>query len=214
MPAKPLLRYYRTVYHLAQNATEAFTLFIVLQKWFKAGWAKDFNNAVINEDVLRVIAQCTRRTAVVAIHILCDNGRRRTCNVFSLLERLSTEGTNTGPMRQRLRTVRATIDKIRLLRMNNDAHLAEEEEWKKAFGELKAKDVNRLLTEIYGVVCDCGSALGQDVIPYDQLCKVTSSNSERLIRALSEQVSAGKVGAHFPTIREWEDMKLAEADRG
>src|SRR6266481_4148278 len=122
-----LRRYYFNVYRLAQNAAEAFSMFAVIQTWFKeTGWHKDFENAVTNEDLLRIIAHCSRRTAIVATHILCDNGEQGTCNVFRLMQRLGQKGLDTKPMRQRLKSVQGLIQKIRLLRNYNDAHLTEQ----------------------------------------------------------------------------------------
>ena len=211
MSQEELRRYYFNVYRLAQNAAEAFTMFAVIQTWFKeTGWHKDFENAVTNEDLLRIIAHCSRRTAIVATHILCDNGEEGTCNVFRLMQRLGQKGLDTKPMRQRLKSVQGLIQKIRLLRNYNDAHLTEQEEWKTSFGELKARDVNRLLSALFSVIGGCGEVLNIETMPYDQLYKATVAYSERLIRALSEQVQAGKVGISFMSVREWHERREQE----
>jgi hypothetical protein len=213
MLEKELRRYYLNVYRLAQNAAEAFTLFAVIQTWFKkTGWTEDFDNALVNEDLLRIIAHCSRRTAIVATHILCDNGAEGTCNVFKLVERLGDKGIDTKSMRQRLRLVREPIQKIRLLRNYNDAHLKEKEEWKTGFGELKARDVNKLLSVIFSVVIDCGNDLDIPKMPFEQIYKGTVAHAERLIRALSEQVKAGRVGVRFQSVREWEEERHLQSE--
>src|SRR5207247_1729869 len=112
--------------------------------------------------------------------------------------------------RRQLKSVRGLIQKIRLLRNCNDAHLTEQEDWKKSFGELKARDVNRLLSILCSVIRDCGKVLNEEAMPYDQLYKATVANSERLIRALSEQVQAGKVGVRFMSVREWHERAQQE----
>src|SRR5438034_7816978 len=102
-----LRRYYFNVYWLAQNAAEAFTMFAVIQTWFQStAWSEDVNNAATNEDLLRVIGHCSRRTAIVATHILCDNGEQGTCNVFRLIQRLAEKGRDVKPMRRQLKSVR------------------------------------------------------------------------------------------------------------
>jgi len=186
-------------------------MFAVIQTWFRStAWSKDLDNAVTNEDLLRIIGHCSRRTFIVAIHILCDNGEQGRCNVFRLIQRFAEKGLDVKPMRQRLKSVRGLIQKIRLLRNSNDAHLTEREDWKKSFGELKAGDVHRLLLVLFSVIRDCGRILNLVAMPYDQLYKATVANSERLIRALSEQIQADKVGTRFMSVREWHERAHQE----
>jgi hypothetical protein len=186
-------------------------MFAVIQSWFQStAWSKDVENAATNEDLLRIIGDCSRRTAIVATHILCDNGKQGTCNVFRLIKRFAEKGLDVKPMRRELKSVQGLIQKIRLLRNSNDAHLTEREDWKKGFGELKARDVNRLLSVLFSVIRDCGKVLNEDAMPYDQLYKATLANSERLIRALREQVQAGKVGVKLMSVREWHERAHQE----
>src|SRR6266478_3091838 len=129
------IRYFGSVYRLAQQAAEAVAFFGVIHRWFKTDWIKDFDNSVVNEDLLRIIASTSRRTSIVTIHILCDNRRHGSCNVFRLVERIGLSQIEKRAMRQRLRSIASTIRKVSTLRNHMDAHLAEGDEWRKDFGD-------------------------------------------------------------------------------
>src|SRR2546430_10866143 len=205
------LRYFRSVYRLAQQAAEAVAFFGVIRRWFNAEWIKDFNNAVVNEDLLRIIASTSKRTAIVTIHILCDNRKAGSCNVFRLVERIGLCRTEKRTIRQRLKSIAPTLRKVSTLRNHIDAHLVEDDEWRKGFGDgLKKADVDHLLTVIFSVLIDCGKVLGISKLRYDAVRKVSELYADRLVRALREQVSAGKTGRQLLSVRDWEEERESQ----
>jgi len=96
MSDKELRQYFRKVYNLAQQAAEAVALFGVYHDYFRTGWKKDFHNATVNEDLFRINASCAKRTSIVALHILCDNGKAGTCNGYDLIKRFECKGFRRG----------------------------------------------------------------------------------------------------------------------
>jgi hypothetical protein len=202
-------RYFLSVYRLAQQAAEALALFGVIQTWFKTGaWAKDFDNAVANEELFRIIASGCRRTSIITIHILCDNRRPGTCNIFGLVKRIGLSHSEKRAIRQRLKSIAGTVSKIGTLRNHFDAHLSEDDEWKKGLGDgLKRREVNRVLVTVFSVLIECGKALGIPKLGYEAICSANELYGERLIRALSEQVAAGKTGRQIMSVRDWEDQR-------
>lgn len=201
-----LRRYYSNVYRLAQQAAEALALFVAIRAWFRTGWARDFDNAIANEDLLRIVASGCKRTSIITIHTLLDHGKPGTCNIFALIDRVEISGSEKRSMRQRLRPIAGTVRKIGTLRNHIDAHLSEHDEWKRGLGDgLKHRDVDRVLVKIFSVLVDCGKALGIPKLGYEAIRSASRLYGERLIRALSEQVAAGKTGRQIMSVREWED---------
>jgi hypothetical protein len=215
MQERELRQYFRNVYHLAQQAAEAVALFGVFHDYFKRKWVKDFENATVNEDLLRIIASCAKRTSIVALHILCDNGEPHACNVYGLANRLRGKHHSTKSIKEVLRPHKETIKKIRTLRHNIDAHLSELNDWKKELGAgLKGREVNRLLSAVFSFLNGCGKTMQIRTRNYEPLRSATMLYGDRLIRALGEQVKAGKVGERVMSVRDWEEeQELQEAEQ-
>ena len=211
MSDQELRVYFRSVYRLAQQAAEAVALFGVLHNYFRSAWVKDFDNAIVNEDLFRIIASCARRTSIVALHILCDNGQRQSCNVHDLVKRLGRKGYATASMRGRLRPHNETIKRVRALRTHVDAHLSDRDDWRKDLGEgLSRRAVDQLLSSIFAILTECGKKLKNRKLGHPTLRKATALLGERLIRALGEQVKAGKVGKQLVSVRAWEDEQESQ----
>lgn len=204
-----LRAFYYEVYRLAQHSVEGIALFTAVQNWFKTdAWTKDFSNAVTNEDLLRVIAMTSRRAGIVTLNILCDDGGqgRRGCNIYKLLRRVeAAKGLSTEKWCTAIDWHGATIDKIRLLRNNTDAHYNEDKGWEKGLGEgLNSQDVNDLFRALFAALLSCGKTFEIYPMPFESIFKLTFAYGERLIRSLAEQVLANKVGPKFQSVREWE----------
>lgn len=215
MPDKELRKYFRNVYRLAQQAAESVALFGVLHHYLRSAWARDFDNAIANEDLFRIIASCARRTSIVTLHILCDNGQPNTCNVRDLVKRLGSKGYATESMKQRLKPHSETIRRIRTLRTNVDAHLSDRDDWKKDLGEgLSRKAVDRLLSSIFSILIDCGKTLQVRKLGHKALRDATTLLGERLIRALGEQLKARKVGKQLVSVQAWEDEQESQQAEG
>jgi hypothetical protein len=199
--------YFNSVYRLAQQAAEAFALFVVIRDWFRTGWMKDFDNATANEDLLRIIASGCKRTSIITIHTLFDHRKPRTCNIFALIDRVEISRSEKRSMRQRLKPIAGTVRKIGTLRNHIDAHLVEHDDWKKGLGDgLKLAEVNRVLATLFSVVIDCGKVLGIKKLGYVAIHSASKLYGNRLIRALSEQVAAGKIGRQIISVHDWEDQ--------
>jgi hypothetical protein len=215
MSDRELRQYFRSVYQLAQQAAEAVALFGVLHNYVRSAWVKDFENATVNEDLFRIIASCARRTSIVTLHILCDNGQPDTCNVRDLIKRLGRKGYPTESMKQRLRPHGETIKRIRTLRTHVDAHLSDRTDWREDLGEgLTRRAVDQLLSSIFLILIDCGKNLRIRKLGHAALRNATTLLGERLIRALGEQIKAGKVGKELISVRAWEDDQESQEAEG
>ena len=194
------------VYRLAQQGAEAFAMFAVIQAWFKS-WARDSANAIANEELFRFVASNSRRTSVIAIHILCDNGKPQTCNVYRLIQRVEISPSAKKAMLQWLKSVAPTVRKIKTLRNHIDAHLSEHDTWREGLGDgLQRKDVDRVLAIVFKVLLECVRNRHSQIRLLRQFMIQVSFTYRRMIRAMREQVVAGKVRRQIISVQDWEDQ--------
>ena len=82
-------RFAGTVYRLAQQAVESYTVWNELLKVLKLQRPKHFETMLENEDLLRIIVTNAKRSFIVTLFILCDDGGygSKGHNVFKLLDK-------------------------------------------------------------------------------------------------------------------------------
>jgi hypothetical protein len=198
-----------TIYRLAQQSVEGFALWKEFLPHLKLRNAKYWEAVSFNEDLLRIIITNTKRSFVVTTYILIDNEGQgqKGHNVFQLLERSAKFPSLDAGAEKRLleqsNTIR-TMEKIRILRNNLDAHHATSDDWKERFGSVPNAEFEALISRLYGVVRRCNVAAGFKRVSEKSLRKATVAGADRLMRALAKQLELGEAGPGFQSVDDWE----------
>jgi hypothetical protein len=202
-------KFFATVYRLAQQSVEGFALWLEFLPHLKLQKAKYWEAISFNEDLFRIIITNTKRSFVVTTYILCDDeGQgKKGHNVFQLLGRSADLPTLNFDAETRLLaqpSITRTMDKVRVLRNNLDAHHAASDDWKMRFGSLSNAEFEGLISTVYGVVRRCNMAAGLRRVSENSLRKATIVGADRLLRALARQVELAEAGTGFQSVESWE----------
>jgi len=202
-------RFFTTSYRLAQQTVEGFAFWKELLPHLKLRRGKYWQAIVTNEELLRVIITNTKRSFVLTIYILCDDSARgrQGHNVHQLLSRCTAlTGIDISAEKRLLAspTISRTIQQIKILRNNLDAHHSASDEWKKRFGTLPNSDFEALISTVYGIVFRCNKAAGIRRVSENSLRKASALYADRLLRALEKQAEDKSVGQGYVSVDEFE----------
>lgn len=209
--SKEQAEFFTTVYRLAQQSVEGFTLWTCLLDPFRTELLKGKQLVIsTDEELLRIIITNTKRSFVITTYILCDNegAGAKGLNVYKLIQQageIASDFDSSAELSLLDSSAnRQIIKKLRILRNNLDAHHSDSNDWKKAIGEIENAQLEYLIHELYNIVCRCHTCVGLDRLSLKGLTKRTTTYGDRLLRALVHQAESNLVGEEFVPVEAWE----------